>query len=499
MSDKRIWGLILLAALGGSALAFGWVAPDDSDGNRLLGPTIRAAYPGFVGQDAELAGPMTKVMSDYKQGDDRSRREALEASHKQRTEDELRTERAWRQVAITPCSDFGRGRAPQLCIETEGPDTIAIGRPVMYRVRWRNLPTGAYIRVWSRNAAPAGQRWKYLGACGAIAPEALGGSRDGDRRVRWDGRSIYCAPADAPMMCDAGDVGRYVLRAGMMTGSDPFWPSWPPSRPVPVTRLAQSETQPFTLDGPPQPVSIPGNYRTYPLQHEIVDAIRKALPSGGGADWFVERRIDRLGPWKLGLLNYCSRLPLDAPLDAPLAGSLDICFSRFRRDANGIALSPGDITASGDARLAKGIMSAKQATATATVYAIGLTGKRATYPAYPGEIDMVHTLYPDPKKYDGSYQSLRNAARDAGLTYVEVNQPWPSFRDDPGGAWWLVELGLWIQTIDGPRVRDWGRLALRVGQDGTVCQVSRIGRKAGPDGREAYSGCIEGSLRRIRD
>ena len=496
MRNPSIWAASLLLAMCGAAVAFGWggsrSTPDD-DGDQPLKASIRATYPGFVGQEVELAKSSARVMREYEAGDDRHRRDALVESRKNRAAAELKEEQEWQRLPMTPCGNFAHGTGPQLCIEHEGPATSPIGHPVTYRVRWRNLPSGAYIRVWSRNAAPAGQRWQYLGAYGAIAADALGGSRDGDRRIQWDGRSIYCAPADAPMMCDAGEVGRYVIRAAIMTGSDPFWPSWPQLNPVPVIRLAQSETQPFTLDGPPQPVSTPGRYRTYPLRREIVDAIKKALPSGGGGDWFVERRIDRLGPWKLGLLNYCARLALDEPL----AGSLDICFSRYRRNANGIALSPGDISASGDARLANGVMSAKQATAKAAAYAFGLTGKRATYPAYPGEIDMAHTLYRDPRKYDGSYQSLRNAARDAGLTYVDINQPWPSFRGGRDGGWWLVQLGLSIQTIDGPRVKDWGRLALRVDQDGSVCQVKSTGRSESRDGRETYGACLPGSRRSV--
>ena len=496
VTGNRIWLLIVTAAVAAAALAVasGKRGPAHADArNPYLTKAIKAAYPGFVGQDVELARRSTELASEYKAGDDRARRESDARGAKVLAQNELTKEEEWNRVGTTPCKMFGQGAAAQLCIERLGPETRSINTPVAYRVRWRNLPARAFIRVWSRNAAPAGERWKYMGAYGAVAPAALAGSRDGDQQITWDGRSIYCAPADAPMMCDAGEVGQYVLRAAIMTGSDPFWPSWPIPDPVPVVRIAQSETRPFTLDGPPQPVAAAGRYRSYPFRREIVDAVKKALPDGTNADWYVERRIDRLGPWRAGPLRYCASLTLDAPL----TGSIDVCFSRFRRNTHGIALSRGDLTASGDARLAQGLLSSKDAVARATAYAIGMTGKQATYPAYPGETDMVRTLFRDPKTYDGSYQTLRNSARDAGLTYVEVNQPWPSFRDDSKRSWWLVQLGLWIQTIDGPRVKDWGKMSLRVDQNGKVCQIRPTGKSEGmgADRRDTYSGCLSGSQR----
>jgi hypothetical protein len=409
---------------------------------------------------------------------------------------ELEVERKWQSGPLTPCASFGSGSAPQVCIEHVGPATVPIGTPVAYRVRWRNLPGGAYIRVWSRNAAEAGQRWKYMGAQGAVAPQALGGGAEGGERVTWDGRGVYCAPADMPMMCDSGEVGRFVLRAAIMTGSDPFWPSWPPIDPIPVVVRAQSETEPFVLDGLPQPVTRQGSFRSHPAQREIVEAIKSALPSGAlGTDWYVERRIERLGPWAEAGSLYCARLDLDTPL----TGSVKLCFPRSRRDSNGIALRPGDMSASGDARLAGGILRAEDAKAKASAYALQMTGGRATFSAYPSEEEMVRVLFSDPKKYDGGYQDLRNAARDAKLTYVEVNQPNPSFQDDPRGSWWLVDMSLWIGTIDGPRVQDWGRIALRVDHDGHVCRVDRTGERVGEgrDQREVYSDCRPGSRRRI--
>jgi len=453
---------------------------------------VGAAAVLWFGRSASTSG-RTEI-SLFERLVESSKRAEEERWTAERVEAELKREREWTAGPMTPCTEFGRGTKPQVCIEHAGPANALLGSPVEYRVRWRNLPRKAYIRVWSRNAAPAGQRWRYMGPQGAIDGNVLGGSAEGDERRTWDGRSIYCAPSDAPMMCDVGEVGRYVLRAAVLTGSDPFWPSWPPLEPVPVRYHAQSETAPFALDGPPQPVARPGSYRSYPKHQEIVDAIRGALPAGAlGNDWYVQRRVERLGPWIAQGTRYCARLYLDAPL----TGWVDVCFPASRRDENGIALRPGDISATSHARLQEGVLRADDAKAKATAYAVQMTGGRATFSSYPSEQDMVRALYPDPRKYDGSYQGLRNAARDAGLTYVEVNQAYPSFRKDSGKGWWLVELGLWIGTVDGPRVKDWGRFALRVDQVGSVCRVERTGEREGAERLDVYSGCLPGSRRRI--
>ncbi|WP_310468025.1 hypothetical protein [Sphingomonas sp.] len=226
------------------------------------------------------------------------------------------------------------------------------------------------------------------------------------------------------------------------------------------------------------------------------DAISAALPKGAlGTDWYVQRRMNRLQPWVASGRKYCARLDLDLPL----TGSVSVCFPRSRRDENGIALRPGDIVAHSKARLAEGLLAADEAEAKATAYAMAMTGGRATFATYPSEEEMVRFLHPDPKTYDGSYQGLRDKARDAGLTVVDINQPTPSFRLERDESWWLVELGLSIQTIDGPRVRDWGRLALRVDHDGHVCQVERTGERegSGQEMREVYSPCRPGTRRRF--
>jgi hypothetical protein len=450
---------------------------------RYLTASIRSDYPGFVGQETALAASTARMEREYKEADERARREHYERWSAGMIEADLADENFWRATPITRCREFGSGSAPQLCLQIEGANERKFGNPIGYHVRWRNLPDDAYIRVWVVNAAPAERRSWYLGPRGSISLAPLGMTAEGNERVVWDGRSITCAPADAPMLCDMGQVGTYVLRAAIVTGADPFHVGWPSRLPVGPTRYhARSQAQPIRLTGQP--------HRLHAVQ-PIAEAIERALPTGVRGRRYS---LDKFGPWFASGRSYCSRLNLEPPL----AGSIKTCFPRSRRDEFGIGLRPGDAAVSGDARLATGIMSQDEAVTRAIAYGIGMTGKRATYPAYPSETDMVRSLYPNPRAYDGAYGQLRRNARDAGLTFVDVNQPYPTFRDEEDRSWWLVGFSLWITTIDGPTVEDFGRVWLRVDHDGNVCRVDPAGAEGQwPDRRELYSGCRPGSRKRI--
>jgi hypothetical protein len=421
-------------------------------------------------------------------------RVTYEQSAPARTAAEHASERGWLAAPTTPCEAFGQGTEPQVCIEHLGPESIPIGTAVVYRLRWRNLPRGAHVRVGRRNAAPLGERWRYSGAPATIAIPTPVGSAAGDVRLTWSGRSILCERVRPP--CDVGEVGRYVLRATIQTRDDTAGHHLLVATPEPAVYHARSETRPFTLDGPPQPVARQFGYRYHPASQEIAMVIEEALPAGAlGVDSYVQRRLPWLGPWRVAGPLYCARLDLDWPL----AGWTRICFPRSRRDANGIALRPGDFTATSSARMVGGLIRARDAVAKATAYAIQMTGGQATFSEFPSEEEMARVLQRDRRTHDGSYQGMLNAARDARLTYVEVNQPTPSLRDDPDGSWWLVNMSLWIGTINGPRTAEWGRFALRVDHDGHVCRVDVIETPAGHDRSpgDASSGCRPGSRRRM--
>lgn len=479
-----LWLTGLLAAGAVIVAVDPWQASPASEetDDRYLTKAIRADYPGFIGQARELGAATAKLDREYRQGDENERKKREEEWSAQQTKDDLARESAWRAAPISNCGDFGSAPGPQLCIDIEGPRSREFGTPVVYRVRWWNLPKDAYVRVWAVNAAPAGERWKYLGAQGAISVSGLGRSERGDERLSWDGRSNACAPADAPMLCDRGQIGTYILRAAILTGSDPFHVGWPVLNPAPVAYRLRAETSSFALTGSPQL----DNFAP------IAEAVGKALPRAirGRGSPSLE-----LGPWEKTLSGYCSRLALKPPL----AGTVRTCFPRSRIDDFGIALRREDISVESDAHLAPGIMRMEDAKARAIAYGILMTGKRATYPAYPGESDLMRKLHRDPKTYHGGYQQLRDDARDAGLSFVDVNQPYPSFRTDGSSSWWLITFNLGIQTIDGPRVANLGRVAVRVDHDGNVCRVEQQGvdrSRSGPE-REVYSACVPGSRKSI--
>lgn len=447
---------------------------------RYLTKEIRAAYPGFVGQDAELHSGTERLNEEYRKRDDEDREESRREQRKAQIKADVDAEETWRSIPKSDCAAFGKGAVPQICLEIEGPAARRFGKPVDYRLRWRNMPKDAGLRVWVVNAALPADRWKYMGPDGAITPVPLMGGTAGELRLSWDGKGIACAPTDAPMLCGDGQIGSYLMRAAIVTGADPFHVGWPEQNPPPTRYLASSE-RPFLFDGPPQG-----------LQAHFRDTIERHLPDGVRGRGYS---VDRFGPWVDGWFSTCSR----QDLKAPLAGSIEVCFPRSRIDRYGVAIGYGDLSVDSDARLAQGIMSHDDAVTRAIAYGIGMAGKQATFPAYPGEVDMVRVLFRDPKAYDGNYSGLRDTARDARLSYVDVDQPHVTFRDDDAGSWWLAQFQLRIATIDGQDQADLGRVALRIDHDGRVCRITpgEVSRDKDGNQQQSFSPCMPGSQKRI--
>ncbi|MEO6216879.1 MAG: hypothetical protein ABIO86_12680 [Sphingomonas sp.] len=279
---------------------------------------------------------------------ERQRRYSDELWMRERRDMELRAEAMLRTVPITPCNQPVQAGRPQLCLKLAGSAEFPFGQPVPLRLAWRNLPQGAYIRVWAESAAPAGTRFLYAGPTGAITAESFGGKPAGEAGFVWDGKSVYCAPADLPMMCDAGQVGKFVLHAEILTGSDPFWPSWPPQHPVPVRHLAMAAPVVVTITGPPRPFGRPGEQIWSSLLRQAVrEGLIKATPKGMLPEpFYYDRLMERTGPWEKGWFSYCTSLKLTPPL----AGTMSICFPRSRRDDYGLAVRRGDISVSGTPR-----------------------------------------------------------------------------------------------------------------------------------------------------
>jgi len=316
--------LVLVAALAGLAFS-------GNDHIRLLRDLTRE----------RLASPEVRRALER----ERQRRYSDEGWMRERRDMELRAEAAQRAIPVTPCDQPVEASRPQLCLKLAGSAEFPFGQPVPLRLAWHNLPPGAYIRVWAQSAAPAGTRFLYAGPAGAITAESFGGKPDGEAAFVWNGKSVYCAPADLPMMCDAGQVGKFELHVEILTGSDPFWPSWPPQHPVPVSHIATTAPVLITITGPPRPFGRQGEeIWSGLLRRAARDALVEATPKGMLPEpFYYDRLMERIGPWEKGWFSYCASLKLTPPL----AGTMAICFPRSRRDAYGLAVRRTDISVSG--------------------------------------------------------------------------------------------------------------------------------------------------------
>jgi len=94
---------------------------------------------------------------------------------------------------------------------------------------------------------------------------------------------------------------------------------------------------------------------------------------------------------------------------------------------------------------------------------------------------------------------LVHRASQAGLYYVDVDQPEPSFHKDSPGSWWIVSFGPAIKRIDGPPVGNWGRVDLRFEHSGAVCRVNDVHQtgKGMRDGHQNYTACLFGTQRKL--
>jgi hypothetical protein len=431
----------------------------------------------------------------------------------------------WLSHPQTPCDSFGKGKSPQICVDLVGPDAMPFGTPVQYRLRWRNAPQGAYIGVWSINAARAERRWRYRGAQGSIESGPFNLPNSGQMLAEWDGKSIRCAPSDFPTKCDVGEVGTFKIRVALLSGVDPAPVGWPADNPTPTKWLAASESAPFTLQGEPRGLKgfmNDGFARLIP--HELV-----------GNDRYHQRESESLGPWQPKDGNYCALLNLALPME----GNVSLCFPESRRDQYGLAAMQWDYRYVGTAKLAKGLLSAEQAIDYAKRYGRNLAKGTYRFDHYPNDQDeamfearprvLLSCMRPENMpNFDWSRFSptermernkchvvdgveiirhpredimdYRQRAEDlwrkrvgSRITYLDFDQPGASFRNDGNGStWWLVDYGLAVRTTSNGDSKSWGRLLLRVKQDGTVCPVLGLPRRsnANPNELPEYSPCL---------
>jgi hypothetical protein len=404
---------------------------------------------------------------------------------RERHEQELGAEKLRRAIPVTPCDQAAKAGQPQVCLKLAGRAEFPFGQPVPLRLSWRNLPPGAYIRVWADNAAPAGTRFLYAGPQGAITPGVFGGKPDGGAPFVWDGRSVYCAPADLPTMCDVGDVGQFALHADILTGSDPYWPSWPPQHPVPVRTLATAAPVTVTMTGAPRSFGSRGTrYGSSLVKSTIRAALARAMPKGLLGDVSYDL-MEQIGPWEEGWFSWCARLPLAAPL----AGTMSICFPRSRRDAYGVAIRRSDISVSGDARLAPGLIAPAKARAIAEGLALHFIKGRYRFDHYPTEADLKGLgPHPDgswegPDRYDiagqtvsripdeKDYQFQRRAARlwNLQITWASRQNTRANFITAGTGSFWLISVEQAVLDLNGDPKKPRVIYYYRVDHDSRAC------------------------------
>lgn len=385
---------------------------------------------------------------------------------------------------LSGCADFGSGRQPQLCLERVSAASVPFGSPIELRLRWRNLGAGQRIRVRVTSAAPVGRRYLYSGPNGAITSETFGGTASGDQRIVWDGKSIYCAPADAPMMCDAGDVGRFQIEALAFSGDDPFWPSWRPTHPVPTRFVLRSDTPQLEFTGLPRPIGRGRSLSSFNADQ----AFRDALPSDlAGSDFLSWKVVDQSPPVYETFASYCS----DYQVPEPLEGRLTLCFPKSARDRYGLKLRAGDISVHGDVRMAAGVIPAKDAKSIANRAAASFLRGKVVFDHYPTDAELKR-FGPQPRDRKDWYTEEQEAPQKAWgqrIVYLQQDQTMAHYL---GGRQWLVSVDQVARDLTQGLRSDFITYYYRIGSDRRPCLVARWNRtqKTGSPPREELAASL---------
>ena len=396
--------------------------------------------------------------AENRSSDKQAQHEAFEKQALDRRLAEIEKEqRIWQTQKITSC-DSGEVTGPSICVEKIGPASRPIGGPVEFLLRWRNLPEEAYIRLWVRNGAPAGERWQYRGPSGAILPDFIAASPSGSTSLQWDGQSTWCAPADAPTLCNNGEIGTFVVRAAILTGTDPFWPSWPVQNPTPVRWLALNETTLITLTGQARIFDDVPNSTFGPLNGPL----GRLAPESYGIQSFRTGRTTSLGEWNVDKTSQCRTVILVEPF----AGTPELCFPTSRLDQYGLKLRPWDIYAKGQVKMASGILPPGEARERAQIAAYRRVAEAARFITY----DEAKKAAPENSHPDTEDSEMQR--RNRAATYTSQEQVYAYFRKQGNTPYWLVTLTQAIKTLNYEEyITRPERLVYRVEMDGRTCLI----------------------------
>jgi len=454
--------LFVTVLLGAGALAASGIGRSQAPITEQRGPVSADAL-GLALQAERIE--RERSTAEYADTDRKSERERYEADAAARRTAEIERERqVWRPEKITGCHVSTEVSRPYLCVERIGAKARPLGEVVALRLTWGNLPAGAYIRLWVRNGAEAGERWQYAGPNGAIVPDFVASAPSGTTVLRWDGKSVWCAPSDIPMQCDVGEVGEYVVRAAILTGTDPFQPGWPAQNPTPARWLALSETAPIAFTGNPHvfehvPTSTFG---------PVNGPLRSLVPESYLIQSSVPKPTARLGEWRDGGTSRCRTIILSAPY----AGKPELCVPANRLDRFGLKLRSWDVFAKGSIGIAPGVMPPGEARERAQVAAFRRVANVARY------ITHREALKAAPEGSHPNTSDLEMQRRNRAVTWTDQSQVYANFYLERGKPYWIITIDQSIKTLNyEERVTELEVLTYRVDVDGQTCLLQASSRR----------------------
>lgn len=243
-------------------------------------------------------------------------------------------------------------------------------------------------------------------------------------RVSWDGRSVGCAPTDAPSFCGDVEPDEYRIVARLYDAK---------KQSLVATRGSTSKAK-VIAEGSSTPFTITGERDLSPLRSRMQGSVTRHIAGHMGAGHFAGTQMDRYakmqcevtGPDATG--RYCGTFDLKRPL----AGSVHACGK----------LGATDFAIEGDVREVEGMVAFREAARKA------------------------HALA------DAPYR-----ARVGGDTYLSTDIANWSYRED-GGYWAFVvyEVQAGGTGPDSSRFAD--NVVVRVADDGAACVVTTVACKA---------------------
>ena len=309
--------------------------------------------------------------------------------------------------------------APAFCIERLGPEQIAKGTGLRYRVTWRNLAEPLALAIALERSAPTGTRWRYHGRVGPLLHGGMSLKGSGAREFDWIGREIACAPTDFPMYCDGVEVGEYHLGAYIFALAGPPVPGRHGAHPAVVPMMLAPDSR-LVLWSRSAAFSIASDPDLQPLLRHG-DSLRKHLQERLGFfipffDWSLLKAPLRASRTADG---FCASVKLEAPL----RGTVRACLPAEAMDRYGLDTARSAVTFSGDAAFLPGLIPQAEAELIARRLATKGYENAADYIGRPG-FAAVRARF-------GFEEAQRK-------TFFSTYIPEANYRPEAGGYWLFI-------------------------------------------------------------